>query len=408
MSDAAHVVLDANILLHFQPPDQIDWPALTGARRVFLVVYPLLRKELSKAKDMHPNKRIRKRAGEREAWLRERLSNMDEPIRPGVFLFRDAKEPRALIEQLGLAKEVSDDLIVAHAVSLRDGGRQVFVVTADGGLEMKLEDQAVPVLVLDDALRLASEPDPDKARVIELERENKALRNRLPVLEVVPLGACLVLRQEGHGTVDDYVAKSLQAAEEAYREQQLLRAPIRYQGYDRMRLASIFDAQHKTHLDLARQFLWEQHRWVCITEGAAAFRIQVRNSGTLTATEVRVRLFSPSGIVMYGRGGFGVQPRRLAHPDVFSGVPVGPDRDDLAFYHPFGEAAGQPKVDRAKGMAEFTWPRIQQDAAVASGELWLTADAAMRLGPASLRCDVLCEEIGGAQSTHLELRIADR
>jgi len=84
MTDAAYVLLDANILLHFQPPSQIDWPALTGVRRVFLVVYPLLRKELSKAKDMHPNKRIRKRAGEREAWLRGCLSSIDQPIRPGV------------------------------------------------------------------------------------------------------------------------------------------------------------------------------------------------------------------------------------------------------------------------------------------------------------------------------------
>lgn len=36
MSDAAYVLPNASILLHFQPPSQIDWPALTGARRVFL------------------------------------------------------------------------------------------------------------------------------------------------------------------------------------------------------------------------------------------------------------------------------------------------------------------------------------------------------------------------------------
>jgi hypothetical protein len=33
MVDEAYVFLDANILLHFQPPDQIDWPRLCGARR---------------------------------------------------------------------------------------------------------------------------------------------------------------------------------------------------------------------------------------------------------------------------------------------------------------------------------------------------------------------------------------
>jgi len=154
MTDDAYVVLDANILLHSQPPDQIDWPALCGAWRVFLVVYPLLREELSKAKDMHPNKRIRKRAGEREAWLWERLSNMDEPIRPGVFLFRDAKEPRALVERLGLDKEVSDDLIVAHAVNLRNGGSRSSVGACRPLTAEPVADQVVALkLALPGSLR---------------------------------------------------------------------------------------------------------------------------------------------------------------------------------------------------------------------------------------------------------------
>ena len=196
MIDTAYVFPDTNVLLHFQLPNQIDWPALCKARRVFLVVYPLLRKELSKAKDLHPNKRIRKRAGEREAWLRERLTMMDQPIRPDVFLLRNTKEPRGLIEQLGLDKDVSDDLIVAHAVNLRDEGKHVLVVTADGGLEMKLEDQGIPVLILDDALRLASEPDLEKARADSLECELRVLRNRLPRLEVSLSEPCVILRQQ--------------------------------------------------------------------------------------------------------------------------------------------------------------------------------------------------------------------
>lgn len=117
MIEEAPVFLDTNILLHFAPPDQIDWPALCGARRVLLVVHPLLWKELSKAKNLHPNKRIRRRAGEREARLRERLAVMDPPVRLHVFLLRDAAEPRATLARPGLDKEVSDDLIVAHAMA---------------------------------------------------------------------------------------------------------------------------------------------------------------------------------------------------------------------------------------------------------------------------------------------------
>jgi len=119
-------------------------------------------------------------------------------------------------------------------------------------------------------------------------------------------------------------------------------------------------------------------------------------------------VFSPSGIIMHGRGGFGVQLRRLAHPEMFSGVPVEPDKDELAFPYYSGPLPGQPHVDRAKDMAEFEWPRIQHDAAVSSLDLWLTAEAGTRLGATSLRCEVLCEEGGGAQSTHVEVQVVDQ
>ncbi len=406
MTHEAYVLLDANILLHFQPPDQIDWPALTGARHVFLVVYPLLRKELSKAKDMHPSKSIRKRAGEREAWLRERLSSMDRPIRPGVFLYREAKEPRALVEQLGLDKDVSDDLIVAHAVSLRDGGRQVFVATADGGLEMKLEDQGIPVLTLDDGLRLASEPDPEKARADGLERELRALRNRLPILKVSPVQPCLVRRQRGHGRVEDYVRCGLEAAEAAYREQQAERADRRHPGLVQgLRYDTIHSPQFRPHLAVAEQFLTDQHRWAVLVEGTAALRLTMHNAGNLTATDVRLRLFSPPHITMHGPGGFGAQPRRSTHPEAFSGVPVEREREDLAYYTMGSVSPGHPRVDRERGTAEFSWPRIQQHAAGDGASLWITAGPGSPLGRATMRFEILCEEIGGPQAGHLDVNI---
>ena len=365
MIEEAYVVPDTNVLLHFQPPDQIDWPALCGARRVLLVVYPLLRKELSRAKDLHANKRIRKRAGEREAWLRERLSNMDEPIRPGVFLFRDAREPRALVERLGLDRDVADDLIAAHAVNLRDGGRQVFVATADGGLEMKLEDQGIPDIVPDDALRLPPEPDPEKARADGLERELRALRGRLPRLEVLLAEPWVIRRQQGYGSEDDHVRLGLDAAEAVYRGQQVERAGWRHPGLvEKLRLDTIWNPKFQVHLAAAQRFLREQHRWVAASEGATPLWLMVFNSGTLTATDVRVRVFAPRHIALYRPGGFGTQPVRHSHLEAFSGVPVERDREDLAPYRVIGNGPGTPDVNHRRDIAEFSWPRVQQDASV--------------------------------------------
>ena len=409
MTDEAHVFLDANILLHFQPPDQIDWPTLCGARRVLLVVYPLLRKELSRAKDMHPNKRIRKRAGEREAWLRERLSNMGEPIRPGVFLFRDTREPRALVEQLGLDRDVGDDLIIAHAVTYREDGRAVFVATANGGLEMKLEDLGVPVLVPDDALRLQPEPDPEKARADGLERELRALRGRLPRLEILLGKPWVIRRQRGYGSEDDYVRLGLDAAEAAYRGQQVERAQRRHPGpVEGLRLDTIWNPQFQVHLAAAQRFLRGQYRWVTAVEDATPLRLTVRNGGTLTATDVRVRVFAPRHIAFHRPGGFGAQPMRLMHPEAFSGVPVERERDEFAFYGAIGNGSGTPGVSSERDIAEFSWPRVQQDAFVLGTPLWIIAGADAPSGRATLRLEVLCEEIGGAQPGHLEVEVVDQ
>lgn len=140
MNGDAYVFLDANILLHFHPPDQMDWPALCRAKRVNLVIYPLLMTEITKAKDEHPRRTIRDRAREREAWVRERLSRLETPVRPGVFLRRDTREPRPLARDLDLDWQHRDDRIIAHAVGYAREGRRTFVMTNDGGLELKLPD----------------------------------------------------------------------------------------------------------------------------------------------------------------------------------------------------------------------------------------------------------------------------
>lgn len=99
---SSYVFLDANILLHYVPPQQIDWPRMTACTRVHLVIYPLLLTELTKAKDLHYIKGIRRRAADREAWLRPALADLSTPVRPGVYFHRDAHEPRGLLRELGL------------------------------------------------------------------------------------------------------------------------------------------------------------------------------------------------------------------------------------------------------------------------------------------------------------------
>ena len=67
MDDRAFVFLDSNVLLHFRPPNEIDWRKLCGTKRVDLVIYRRLRTDISNHKDLHIQKSVRARAGVREA-----------------------------------------------------------------------------------------------------------------------------------------------------------------------------------------------------------------------------------------------------------------------------------------------------------------------------------------------------
>ena len=88
-------------------------------------------------------------------------------------------------------------------------------------------------------------------------------------------------------------------------------------------------------------------------------------------------------------------------------MPVERNRDDLAPYLVVGNGPGTPEVNPGRDVAEFSWPRIQQDASVLGIPLWITAGREVPLGRAALRLEVLCEEIGGAQPGHLEVEIVD-
>ena len=95
------VLLDANIVLHFPPPDQINWCELTGRKEVVLVIYPLLLHEVSDAKDMARSRTVRRRAADRVRWFYERLGDLGNEVRPGVRIKTVYQEPAVDFEDIG-------------------------------------------------------------------------------------------------------------------------------------------------------------------------------------------------------------------------------------------------------------------------------------------------------------------
>ncbi len=314
---------------------------------------------------------------------------------------RDTDESREVFARLRLDPAVRDDKIVALAVRHRDEGLNVRVATADGGLEMKLEDAGIHVIVLPDRWRLPAEPDPERLRAEKAERELRAHRDRLPGLAISWGRSGVLVRQPAIGGVEEYVKAALRQAEEAYRAMQSTRR--------RWPEVSIYDPHHHSDMALMVTFLRQQHAWLSRARGAVRFGLSVANNGTLAALNVRVRLHAPAGVLFYGPGGFGAKPVMGPYvTEAFAGIPVhsaGAEIDlDAA---PIYSSDGHLAVLADRRVAEFTWARMQQLSGARGVEFWLVATGAAAPGSSSVRAEVICDEIGGAASASLALAVVE-
>lgn len=406
MSDEAYVFLDANILLHFQPPDQIDWCALCRAKRVTLVVYPLLMTELTKAKDEHSRRNIRDRARKREVWLRERLSRLDDPIRPGVFLARDTKEPRALARELDLDWQHRDDRVIAHAVDYARQGRRIFVMTNDGGLELKLPDFDVQTLVPPEDLWLEPEPDPEKLRADKAEKELRDIRNRLPKFILGIRSPILIPRPSMTESEEDYVQRILARARDAYEQAQR-------QQYGHGRFPTVvahdFDAPLHAHEHAqVREYLAAHHRWLTRIDGAQQTALMIENVGTSPATHVRIRLKGPSFIRILTRQSIGPMPSLPFTSSVFQGLQVNAARslpgDDFSIVVFDGKHfTVAPDCQSAEHAVE----RIAHQERFLSPGLHLAANRDAPLGGTALDIEIFCDELGPPEKLVIPLHVVE-
>ena len=171
MDETAHLIVDANSLMHFKRPDQVDWPDMLNSERVVLLVTPVLLRELEEQKVKNPSRKLRDRAKQAVSWIAPMLTSLESrEIRPGVKMEFIRHSPQINYADHRLSRDLNDDELIAAAIEYRlEHGCNVAVLTADAGLRIKLPAHDIPAVVPPDELLLPEEPD-------ELERENARLR----------------------------------------------------------------------------------------------------------------------------------------------------------------------------------------------------------------------------------------
>jgi hypothetical protein len=152
-------VLDTNVLLHFQPPDQVDWTALIGTPAVRLVLPLRVIEELDEKK-YTARDNLAGRARRLLSQLRTQLaptSGGPTPLRTGVTIevpVDDGPRRRTLD---------ADQEILDTCRELQCGGQDVVLVTDDTGMTLRAWPRGLRVVAMpEEYLRRKQQQEADE------------------------------------------------------------------------------------------------------------------------------------------------------------------------------------------------------------------------------------------------------
>lgn len=289
------VFIDTMMLLHYRWIDEIDWPGITDAEQVELVIAPVIFRELDKHKESHKKKRTRERAASATKRLLELLRNGEKPVRDNVTITFLRSEPSQDYQADGLDFAWNDDRLLAHVLerAAEQAGGSVAIASHDSAVQAKAILRGIATLDLPDELLLKVELDEDEKRIRELERENRNLTDRIPKIGI----------EFGNG--DKHIVVQVLASSE------LLRGEIdRQQALVRQRsstipIASPLGIVHRSSVDSHNSAMckfYEKYdtylneHWA-FWHRVVPIEIMLRNSGNYPAHDVDVILVLPTSVV---------------------------------------------------------------------------------------------------------------
>lgn len=180
----AHIFIDANTALHFQRPDLIDWCGLTGCKQAILVGSPILHRELEHQKVHNPSGKLRKRTAAYIKWLVEFVRDPAREVRAHTTWHFIPVEPQIDFREHNLSAGIADDHLIASVTSYEPpASAEVYVATADIGMEIKLRHRKITPLLLPNAAKLPDEPDAQEKELQDLRR--KVAQKHLPTLTLI-------------------------------------------------------------------------------------------------------------------------------------------------------------------------------------------------------------------------------
>jgi len=287
-TDARHVVLDTNTILHFKRPDQIDWISLLNCSSVVIVITPTLVRELEKQKVDNRSKKTRKRADATIRWLGSLSEGQESPeIRPGVTFSFIRYSPSIDFNAHKLSHAISDDELIAHTIEYRDTtDANVVMVTNDLGLRMKLPPHNIPALRPREEDKLPEELDESEEEIVRLQKTLARIQARGPRLALT------------------------------FRDGKMYaNMTVRFDMWSPIR-SSMSEASW--------EYARTAHRWKNDVAQYLSVRLTLENKGTAAATDIHIDFALPEFVRPFSEDDYPSHPSKRTEPTTASSFPRWP------------------------------------------------------------------------------------
>lgn len=182
-----YLLLDTNILLHYQRLDYVNWQEVAEASDVTLLLSQVTLTELEEVRYKHAKRKIRERATTLSKWLSRLLDNpVPIEIKANTYIEFIHTDPQIDIGRHQLSTTNLDDQLIATYLDLAGrGGDNLYVVTNDLPLRAKLRAREIPTIRLNDKYLLPNEPDEVEAELVKVRKELRKLQGAIPSLEIL-------------------------------------------------------------------------------------------------------------------------------------------------------------------------------------------------------------------------------
>ena len=178
-----YLIVDTNVLLHYQPINQIDWSNISGCKNPIIYVPFVVIEELDKHKDQHRLAKMRERARKTLALIDKVIGDkFTGDLREGVRLIVESVSPKVNWEELKLEKNKPDHRVIASAFAKNSDSNQVAVVHRDYTIKLTLRRLKLQSLELPEELLLEDAVDELDREIKALRLENERLKSRVPKL----------------------------------------------------------------------------------------------------------------------------------------------------------------------------------------------------------------------------------